>query len=58
MIQRGEKYLASTKKKSNWFGQILRRNCLLKHVIEGQIEGRIDVVGRRGRRRKHLMDDL
>jgi hypothetical protein len=25
----------------NWIGHILRRNCLLKHVIEGKIEGRI-----------------
>jgi hypothetical protein len=32
----------------------LRRNCLLKHVIEGKIE----VRGREGRRRKHLPDDL
>jgi hypothetical protein len=34
----------------------LRRNCLLKHVIEGNIEGRIEVTGRRGRRRKQLLD--
>ena len=30
-------------------GHILRRNCLLKHVIEGSIEGRMEVMGRRGR---------
>jgi hypothetical protein len=36
----------------------LRRNCLLKHVIEGEIHGRIEVTGRRGRRRKELKDDL
>ena len=23
----------------NWISHILRRNCLLKHVIEGKIEG-------------------
>jgi hypothetical protein len=23
--------------KANWIGHILRRNCLLKHVIEGRI---------------------
>jgi hypothetical protein len=34
------------RKKANWIGRILRRNCLLKRVIEGQIEGRIDVTGR------------
>jgi chorismate mutase len=27
-------------------GHILRRNCLLKHVSEGKIEGRIEVMGR------------
>jgi hypothetical protein len=40
------------RRKANWIGHILRRNCLLKHVIEGKIEGRIKVTGRRGRRRK------
>jgi len=29
-----------------------------KHVIEGQIKGRIKVTGRRGRRRQHVLDDL
>jgi hypothetical protein len=46
------------RKKANWVGHVLRRNCLLKHVIEGKIEGRIEVTGRRGRRRKQLVDDL
>jgi hypothetical protein len=36
----------------------LRRNCLLKHVIEGKLEGRIEMTWRRGRRRKQLLDDL
>jgi hypothetical protein len=27
-----------TRRKSNWNGDILSRNCLLKHVIEGNIE--------------------
>jgi hypothetical protein len=39
-------------------GHILRRNSLLKHVIEGKLEGRIEMRGRRGRRRKQLLDDL
>jgi hypothetical protein len=46
------------RRKANWIGHILRRNCLLKHVIEGKIEGRIEITGRRGRRRKRLLDDL
>jgi hypothetical protein len=39
-------------------GHILRRNCLLKEVIEGKIEGQKEVTRRRGRRRKKLLDDL
>jgi hypothetical protein len=46
------------RRKANWIGHILRRNCLLKHVIEGKLEGRIEVTGRRERRRKQLLDDL
>jgi hypothetical protein len=45
------------RRKANWIGHILRRNCFLKHVIEGKIDG-IEVTGRRGRRRKQLLDDL
>jgi hypothetical protein len=33
-------------------------NCLLKHVIEGKVEGKLEVRGRRGGKRKQLMDDL
>jgi hypothetical protein len=46
------------KRKANWIGHILRRNCLLKHVIEGNIKGKMEVIRRRGRRRKKLLDDL
>ena len=46
------------KRKANWIGHILRRNCLLKQVIEGKIKGEIEVTRRRGRRRKKLRDDL
>jgi len=47
-----------SKRKANWIGHILRRSCLLKQVIEGKIKGGIDVTGRRGRRRRKLLDDL
>jgi hypothetical protein len=47
-----------SKRKANWVGQILRRNCLLRQVIEGKIKGGIDVIGRRGRRRRNVLDDL
>ena len=41
------------KQNANWIGHILRRNCLLQ-VIEGKINGQIEVT----RRRKKLLDDL
>ena len=42
----------------NWIGHILRRNCLLQRVIEGKIKGGIEVTGRRGRKRRKLLDAL
>jgi len=44
--------------KANWTGDILRWNCLLKHVTEGKTEGMIEVTGRRRRRRNNLLGDL
>jgi hypothetical protein len=29
------------RRKANWIGHILLRNCILKYVIEGKLEGRI-----------------
>ena len=46
------------KRKANWIGHILRRNCLLQQVIEGKIMRHTEVTRRRGRRRKKLLDDL
>jgi len=46
------------KRKANWIGHILRRNCLLKQVIEGKIKWEMEVKRRRGRRCKKLLDDL
>jgi len=46
------------KRKANWIGHILRRNCLLQRVTEGKIQGGIEVTGRQGRRRRKLLDDL
>jgi hypothetical protein len=47
-----------SKRKANWIGHILRRNCLLLQVIEGKIKGGIEATGRRERRRRKLLDDL
>jgi hypothetical protein len=44
------------RRKAKWIGHILRRNCLLKHVME-RIKESIEVMGRQGRRHKKLLDD-
>jgi hypothetical protein len=41
-------------KKTKWTGHILGRNCLQKHITEGEIEVKV----RCGRRGKQLLDDL
>jgi hypothetical protein len=41
-------------RKASWIGHILHNNCLLKHVTEAKTE----VMGRRGRKSKQLVDDL
>jgi hypothetical protein len=46
------------RRKANWIGHVMPRCCLLKRVIEGRIEGTIEVEGRQGRRSKQLPDDL
>jgi len=45
-------------RKVNWIGHIVRRNCLIKHVIEREMDVRMEVTVRRGRRSKQLLDDL
>jgi superfamily I DNA and RNA helicase len=39
---------------ASWIGHILLKNDHIKHIIEGEIEG----MRRRGRRRKQLLNDL
>ena len=46
------------KRKAKLIGHILRRNCLLQRVIEENIREEIEVIGRQGRRRRKLLDDL
>jgi hypothetical protein len=33
------------RKKTNWIGQILCRNCCIKTVIEGKTQGRTEMTG-------------
>ncbi|KAJ4427210.1 hypothetical protein ANN_24827 [Periplaneta americana] len=42
------------KRKRNWLGRRLRRNCLLKDELEGMVNGRRV----RGRRRYEMIDDI
>ena len=42
-------------RKVNWIGHILRRNCLLRDAIDGQMA---EVEGVETRRRTQLLDDL
>ena len=46
------------KRKADWIGHILRRNCLLQRVTEGKIQEGIEVTGRQGRSRRNLLDNL
>jgi hypothetical protein len=43
--------------KGNWIGHIFRRNCPMKHAIEGNTDGRINVTRRQGSRHKQLLDE-
>jgi hypothetical protein len=47
-----------SKRKAYWIGQSLPINFLLQQVIEEKIKGGIEVTGRRGGRRRKLMNDL
>ena len=56
----GERDIIQTIKrgKANCIGHIFRRDCLLKHGIEGKCRGEIEVTGRGGKRHKQLLDKL
>jgi len=41
--------------KSNWIGHIKIRNCRPKYVIGEKVDGRIDVMIKRGIRRKQIL---
>jgi hypothetical protein len=46
------------RRKASVIFHIFRRNYLLRHVIEGKIEGRMVVTGRQERRSKQILDYL
>ena len=54
----GDEYPTYNKRrKANLIGHILRRKCVIKHIIEGKIEGGIEMMGRQGGIRKQLLDE-
>jgi hypothetical protein len=46
-----------SKRKANQIGHILRINFILRQIIKGKIKGGIEATGRRGRRRRNLLDE-
>ena len=57
-VKKKRNILHTINRNTNRTGGTWRRNCVLKHVIEGNIEGRIEVMGRRGIRSKQLLEGL
>jgi len=49
-----ERNILLLKRRKNMIGHMLRRNCLLKRVVEDKVEGK----RRRGTRHKQLLDNL
>jgi hypothetical protein len=54
--RKGTSYIQ--RKKANWIGHILHRNCLLRHVTAGEIDGRAEVAVSGGRRHKQLLNNV
>jgi hypothetical protein len=46
-VKQKRNILQTIRSKANWIGHIWCRNCLLKHIIEGKIDGGIEVTGRK-----------
>jgi len=57
---KSERHIVYTvkRRRANWICHMLRRKCLLKHVIEVKMEGRRKVTGRQGEGREQLLDGL
>jgi hypothetical protein len=42
----GKMLYAIKRRKNNWVGHTSPRNCLMKHVIVGNMEGRVEMTRR------------
>jgi hypothetical protein len=47
-----------SKRKANWIGHILCRNCLLQQVIEGKLKGGIEVTENEKEDLRKVLDEL
>jgi len=56
----GERNILHTtnRREAKCIGHVLCGDCLLRHVIDGMIEGRIEMMRRRGRRSEQLLDGV
>jgi hypothetical protein len=48
-------YFIIKRRKTNRIGHVWRKSSLRKRAVEGKIEGRVEVTGRQGKRRKQLL---
>jgi hypothetical protein len=49
---------AIKRRKGNWTGEVLHRNCHLKHIFEGKIQGKVEGMLTLETRCKQLLDHL
>jgi hypothetical protein len=45
-VEERDIWQALKRRKASWIGYILRRNGIVKRVIEGKIYGRLEMTGR------------
>jgi len=57
-IQHSENGESLKSRKANSIGHVLCRNCHLKQFIVGEVEGKVEVMGRWERRSKQLLNEL
>ena len=57
-VKKDSYILHTVKRNEGLMGWSHFRNCLLKYVIEGKMEGTREGTGRRGRRLEQLLDDI